>query len=225
MPELTVDDIVINNRAERLSFAADGDLVAIARDFVDDQSAVLEGGGCAAGDGGNCVVDVLVQMMSREVDKLLDADPYLLDREADNFGLQCNRGPVSRALGRFGEYRVGTGTYNAFGPYGPYTRDCLGTSVRIGNFCSLAKHISFLTCGHEVTQPTTYPFARAPASAFASAYTSAAPYRGEYTKGDIVVGHDVWIGWGATILSGVTIGDLPRGSRRWKLWPPRPPLA
>ena len=26
-------------------------------------------------------------------------------------------------------------------------------------------------------------------------------------KGDIIIGNDVWIGFGATILSGVTIGD------------------
>ena len=27
------------------------------------------------------------------------------------------------------------------------------------------------------------------------------------TKGDVVIGNDVWIGYGAMILSGVTIGD------------------
>lgn len=27
------------------------------------------------------------------------------------------------------------------------------------------------------------------------------------TKGDVVIGNDVWIGYGATIMSGVSIGD------------------
>ena len=27
------------------------------------------------------------------------------------------------------------------------------------------------------------------------------------TRGDVIIGNDVWIGYGATILSGVSIGD------------------
>lgn len=68
-----------------------------------------------------------------------------------------------------------------------------GTDARleIGNFCSVAEGVRFLVAAeHPVDRASTFCFTD-------SDYLS---------KGPIVIGHDVWIGAGATILSGVTVG-------------------
>jgi virginiamycin A acetyltransferase len=76
----------------------------------------------------------------------------------------------------------------------------------IGKFCSIACGAKFLfnSANHTLSSLSTYPFPiffeewgldrRAVADAWDN-------------KGDIVVGSDVWIGYEAVILAGVTIGD------------------
>ncbi|MBD3750776.1 MAG: CatB-related O-acetyltransferase [Sphingobacteriales bacterium] len=77
----------------------------------------------------------------------------------------------------------------------------LSSKVSIGKYCSIADSVTFIAGGeHHKDWVSTFPFmdrwkikeieAQAPGS----------------SKGDIVIGHDVWIGHGATVLSGVTIG-------------------
>jgi len=79
-----------------------------------------------------------------------------------------------------------------------------GARLRIGKFCSIASQVRiFLGGNHRTDWTTTYPFA-----AFIGDWPEAAGIAGAPTsKGDVVVGNDVWIGHGATILSGVRIGD------------------
>jgi chloramphenicol O-acetyltransferase type B len=71
-----------------------------------------------------------------------------------------------------------------------------GNSVEIGNFCSIADGVTFLLGGgHHVEWVTTAPWLegrRAPGH----------PVR----KPGVHIGHDVWIGRGAVILEGVSIG-------------------
>lgn len=68
----------------------------------------------------------------------------------------------------------------------------------IGNYCSIAQGVKFLpSTDHAIDRISTYPF-------------KAMCLTGEQealSKGDIVVEDDVWIGYGATILSGVHIGQ------------------
>lgn len=75
-----------------------------------------------------------------------------------------------------------------------------GTKLKIGNFCSIASDAWILMGGeHHTEWVTTY----------ALFYDLLTPtgFKFSKTKGDIVIGNDVWIGSGACILSGVTIGD------------------
>lgn len=71
------------------------------------------------------------------------------------------------------------------------------TKLTIGNFVSIADNVSFLLeMEHYTNHISTFPFKvicleSLPAEAFA--------------KGNIIVDDDVWIGYGATILSGVHI--------------------
>ena len=81
-----------------------------------------------------------------------------------------------------------------------------GDRLKIGKFCSIACGAKFLfTSGnHSMQSLSTYTFPifyeewGLGGKAIRSAWDN---------KGDIVLGNDVWIGYEAVILSGVTIGD------------------
>ena len=76
-----------------------------------------------------------------------------------------------------------------------------GATLKIGAFCSIAKGVAiFLGGEHHTEWVTTFPF---PALWRAARQIQGHPK----TKGDIIIGNDVWIGQDALILSGVTIGD------------------
>lgn len=75
------------------------------------------------------------------------------------------------------------------------------TKLKIGKFCSISSDVNFFLGGeHRSDFVTTYPFnILMPTFSYISGHPS--------TKGDIVIGNDVWIGKYANILSGVQIGD------------------
>lgn len=75
----------------------------------------------------------------------------------------------------------------------------------IGKFCSIACGAKFLftSANHTLHSLSTYPF-----PLFGENWNHGMDVRDSWdNKGDIVVGNDVWIGYEAVILSGVTIGD------------------
>ncbi|MFS0656252.1 CatB-related O-acetyltransferase [Bacillus sp. 179-C3.3 HS] len=75
------------------------------------------------------------------------------------------------------------------------------TTLKIGKFCSIANEVKiFLGGEHRTDWITTYPFNQI--------FKEAAHIEGHpKSKGDVIIGHDVWIGYGATIMSGVSIGN------------------
>lgn len=74
------------------------------------------------------------------------------------------------------------------------------TTLRIGAFCSIAENVQiFLGGNHRTDWVSTYPF-----PAF---FDEARHIPGHArSRGDVVIGSDVWLCTGCTILSGVTIG-------------------
>lgn len=107
------------------------------------------------------------------------------------------RNPGSRSGPIRERFPVGRGTYGE--PKVLSWRE--GTTLVIGNFCSIATDVTILIGGeHSTKYITTYPFPYYRASA---RHLS----EGRRSKGDVVIGHDVWIGYGATILSGVHVGN------------------
>jgi acetyltransferase-like isoleucine patch superfamily enzyme len=80
-----------------------------------------------------------------------------------------------------------------------------GAKLFIGKFCSFAASTELmLGGGHRTDWITTYPFN----SLCTEGWPNAASITGHpTTKGDIVIGNDVWIGRKCTIMSGVSIGD------------------
>lgn len=84
----------------------------------------------------------------------------------------------------------------------PINRD----KLKIGKFCSIAYGTKFLfnSANHALDSLSTYPFPlffeewNLEKEKVTDAWDN---------RGDIVIGNDVWIGYEAVILSGVTIGD------------------
>ena len=78
------------------------------------------------------------------------------------------------------------------------------TKLKIGKFCSIASGVQILLGGnHRPDWITTFPF-----TAFFDVWPEAKGISGHpSSKGDVIIGNDVWIGTHSTILSGVNIGD------------------
>jgi virginiamycin A acetyltransferase len=81
----------------------------------------------------------------------------------------------------------------------------IGDRLIIGKFCALARGIKFIMNGanHKLDGFSTYPF-----YIFGNGWETATPEPGDLPyKGDTVIGNDVWIGYEAVLMPGVTVGD------------------
>lgn len=85
-----------------------------------------------------------------------------------------------------------------------YLFDFIGDKLIIGKFCMIASDVTFIMNGanHLSESVSTFPFA-----IFGKDWSDAMDGKEYPTKGDTIVGNDVWIGFGATIMPGVQIGD------------------
>ncbi len=74
--------------------------------------------------------------------------------------------------------------------------------VTIGKWCSIASEVEIMPGGnHRIDTVTSYPM-------YQNLVPDHMPRVGKpWSKGDVVIGNDVWIGRAAKILGGVTIGD------------------
>ena len=84
----------------------------------------------------------------------------------------------------------------------PINRD----KLQIGKFCSIACGAKFLfnSANHTLSSLSTYPF---PLFFEEWGLEKKDVTNAWDNKGDIIIGNDVWIGYEAAILAGVTIGD------------------
>ena len=86
------------------------------------------------------------------------------------------------------------------GTYGGINLLAFGEEYKciIGNYCSIGPNVTFiLDADHELNNLSTYPF---------KVKMGGDKYEA-VSKGDIIIDDDVWIGYGATILSGVHIAQ------------------
>lgn len=91
--------------------------------------------------------------------------------------------------------KIHCGKYS-YGPLNIYSFSSNDGELLIGNYCSIADEVVFLTGGgHRYTSFLSFPVQR---KLLAGDHES-------ISKGDIIVEDDVWIGFGATILSGVKL--------------------
>ena len=94
-------------------------------------------------------------------------------------------------------YKVGRGTYGK-----PIVHSWGEPStLKIGKFCSISGNVHILLGGnHRTDWITTYPF---------PVFWDSAKHFTEQSisKGDVLIGNDVWVGMESMILSGVKIGN------------------
>jgi virginiamycin A acetyltransferase len=85
-----------------------------------------------------------------------------------------------------------------------YLFDFTSDHLHIGKFCMIASGVEFLMNGanHLSAAVSAYPFA-----VFGHDWQDAMAGKSYPTKGDTTIGNDVWLGYRAAILPGVTIGD------------------
>lgn len=92
-------------------------------------------------------------------------------------------------------FSIGDYTYGA-----PKVIDGTGNyKLTIGKFCSFGSDVTImLAANHRIDWPTTYPIGLIKGMEIPDYNTG---------KGDITIGHDVWVGDKAIIMSGITIGN------------------
>jgi virginiamycin A acetyltransferase len=119
---------------------------------------------------------------------------------------------LARNIGGLGNVEIGAYTY-CDEPGGPdafranilYHFGISGDRLRIGRFCAIATGVRFMMndANHRLDGLTTFPF-----------QALSADWRGRFegeaswpSRGDTVIGNDVWLGYEALVLPGATIGD------------------
>ena len=85
-----------------------------------------------------------------------------------------------------------------------YHFDFIGDKLIIGKFCMIASGAQFIMNGgnHLTNAISTYPFA-----VFGNGWENAMAGKSYPSKGDTVIGNDVWIGHKAVVMPGIKIGD------------------
>jgi virginiamycin A acetyltransferase len=85
-----------------------------------------------------------------------------------------------------------------------YHFDFTGDKLIIGKFCMIASGVNFIMNGanHLSESISAYPFA-----IFGGDWENAMEGKAYPSKGDTIIGNDVWIGHNVTIMPGIHIGD------------------
>ncbi len=85
-----------------------------------------------------------------------------------------------------------------------YLFDFVGDKLIIGKFCMIASGVQFIMNGanHLSKSLSAYPFA-----VFGNGWEHAMDGKSYPSKGNTVIGNDVWIGYNSIIMPGVQIGD------------------
>lgn len=98
---------------------------------------------------------------------------------------------------QYPNYKLGHGTYGL-----PIVLDWKeGTTLEIGAYCSISRNVQiFLGGNHRTNWVSSFPFPK-----FYPELAGLIPSFG-VTKGDVIIGSDVWLCRNCTIMSGVKIG-------------------
>ena len=150
---------------------------------------------------------VILRKHGRKLYKVIDSIKFLFRPIVRHIKLtrvemewrKCNGHNYTHANSIFTLNKVSVGK-QTYGLLNIYDYENSQEGLEIGSFCCIADNVTFILGGeHHPDYIMNYPFT------FHMKGTDAIVDR--RTKGKIVIEDDVWIGYGATILSGVKIGQ------------------
>jgi len=75
-------------------------------------------------------------------------------------------------------------------------------TVTVGKYCSIASEVKAILSGHRTDWITTYPLPMFPYN-----FPSCAGDKSCVKTGNVIIGNDVWIGYGVILIAPVSIGD------------------
>ncbi|EHH69666.1 CatB-related O-acetyltransferase [Gluconobacter morbifer] len=84
----------------------------------------------------------------------------------------------------------------------PQVQEAGYAPLRIGAYCSIADQVMLILGNHALDTVTTYPF-----QTLNGIWDGASEAGDDHDMKGITIGNDVWIGFRAVVLPGVTIGD------------------
>lgn len=127
------------------------------------------------------------------------------------FGRGCN---IAKYTEFEGHNYIGNGsTMNGVIGYGSYIGDNVRIYGKIGRYCSIADNVTVVNGNHPTsrfvsTHPAFYSDTNGVGLHFGDKVKfSEFSYADKHNKMAVVIGNDVWIGYGAILLAGVTVGD------------------
>ena len=116
-------------------------------------------------------------------------------------------------LGRYTEVEARSRlSETALGDYSYVMQDCMVWAATIGKFANIAATVRINATNHPTWRPTLHHFTYRAGDYFEGAEDEA-EFFARRRATPVTIGHDVWIGHGATLLPGVTVGDGAVGGR------------
>ena len=136
---------------------------------------------------------------------------FYKNRKKCSFGNSCNIGYNSFFDGNnvIGSNTIFTGKIC----YGSYIGEKSVITANIGNYSSIAGNVKIITGVHPInsfvsTHPVFYSTLKQNGNSYVNENLfEEFNYADETNKIPVIIGNDVWIGYGVTIISGVKIGD------------------
>lgn len=121
--------------------------------------------------------------------------------EATPIFTDLTRYHLAREIDRWG-WVIGSHTYG-----NPKVLEPDLARLRIGAFCSIGPNVTIVLGNHRTNLVTTYPFKAIAGIVGGGLWEQALAAGPDHdTRGDVVIGDEVWLGANSTVLSGVNIG-------------------
>ena len=144
-------------------------------------------------------IDILLQYFEKlnRIDENVEVHPSAYIRQSKLYGnIKVAEGVKLYKVEISGNVEIGRYT-SLWGP-GIFVLSGIN-SIKIGNFCSIARNLTIQEFYHDHKKLTTYFIGR---NIFGNNIKSEI-----ISKGSVEIGHDVWIGVNTTIMSGVKVGN------------------
>lgn len=112
--------------------------------------------------------------------------------------------PISQIKTGVSDSRIKCKLFTYFNQEPQFSFPLQDSRLEVGAFCSISNQLKLVFTQHRFDCISTYPF-----NDLLSSYIGRECLANDdkWSKGNIIIGNDVWVGADVTLLSGVTIGD------------------